>query len=319
VKKLKFFALSALILLLFIEIWLGFPISLERGAEEPVVQNKTASPTTDKRMEGIHMVESRSGNRDWELFAENAEGTEGESSWELNNVKVLFYSDDKIEFTVAGKQGKIDAKSKDMKITGQVITQSRNGYRFSTNTLSYLNSQRMMKSSDKVYMSGPPDRYGKGMVVEGDWLEAYIDTNTMKILNRVVAKKQLNDGKKFLVHSGTAEFSGKTKAVKFLEQVAIELDSMRMEGPEAQFQYKESADMLQTVMLKGGVKVSDLEKYATSESVKFDPAENRFTLSGNPRVVQDNDEISGEKIEFIDGGKKVKVEKMKARVEKLEE
>lgn len=320
-NKLKLISLSALLIFLFVEIWIGFPVQLEKGSEERLLtpQNIPLSSGPEKKMEAVHLVESRAGQRDWELFAESAEGYEGEGSWELKNVKVQFYSKDKLEFTVTGKQGLVDTKSKNMKVSGQVTTQSRNGYKFNTETINYESKTRMIKSQGKVYMSAPLDKYGKGMTVEGDWMEALVDENIMRIRNRVTAKKILNDGKKFLVTSGTAEFSGNNRQAKFLDQVSIELDSMKMEGPEAQFIYKNSAEFLQSVLMKGGVRVSDMEKYATSESVKFDPAENRITLSGKPRLVQNNDEISGEQIVLIDGGKKVKVEKMKARVEKLEE
>jgi len=318
--KFRFLLFSALLLFLFIEIWMGFPIQLEKGSEERLLSTQaavTAGP--EKKMENVHLVESRVGRRDWELFAESAEGYEGEGSWELKNVKVHFYSQDKVEFTVSGEQGLIDTKSKNMKIKGKVITQSRNGYKMNTETVHYESKDRLLKSQDKVHMTAPLDQYGKGMIVEGDWMEALVDENLMKIRNHVQAKKTLSDGKKFLVNSGTAEFSGQNRQARFFDQVSIEVENMKMEGPEAQFVYRGSADLLQSVLLKGGVKVSDLEKYATSEAVRFDPAENRITLTGKPRVVQNNDEISGEQIVLIDGGKKVKVEKMRARVEKLKE
>jgi lipopolysaccharide export system protein LptA len=89
-----------------------------------------------------------------------------------------------------------------------------------------------------------------------------------------------------------------------------------MEGPEASFEYGSGIDILQSVQVKGGVKVSDLDKYATSDSVQFDPEQNKFTFKGRPRVVQNNDEITGDQIVFIDGGKKVKVEKSRVQVEK---
>ncbi len=270
-------------------------------------------------MEGVHYVESRSGNRDWELFAETAEGSEGSGEWDLKNVKVFFYSSDKIEFTVTGAVGKIDAKSKDMRISGNVLTMSQNGYRLQTEAVEYQSQTRTIKSLDKVKMLGPTDGNGKGITVHGDWMEAIVDQNLMRIKNDVVAKKTLDDGKVFTVKSGTAEFLGNNREVKFLDQVAIEMDSMKLEGPEARFQYGDTPDMLKSVLVNGGVKVSDLDKYATSDSVSFDPGQNQFTLQGRPRVVQNNDEITGDKIILIDGGKKVKVEKMKARVEKLED
>lgn len=320
-NKIRTIVLSIFLIFLFVEIWIGFPIQLEKGAELAPINTNSRIPEVgpEKKMENVHLIESKSGKKDWELFAQTAEGYEGEGSWELKNVKVQFYSGDRIEFTVTGDLGVIDSKSKNMKIQGKVTTESRNGYRFNTEAVQYESENRTLKSQDKVHMSAPLDYYGNGMTVDGDWMEALVDENLMKIRNRVTARKILKDGKKFLINSGTAEFSGQNKQARFLDQVSVEMDNMKLEGPEANFVYRNSVDALQSVMLKGGVRVSDLEKYATSESVQFDPSENKITLSGKPRVVQQNDEISGDRIVLIDGGKKIKVEKMKARVEKIEE
>ncbi len=312
--------LSLFFIVLFLEIWLGFPVNLERTADyAPLAGDIAPKSTAEKHMEGVHYVESRSGNRDWELFSETAEGSEGSGEWDLKNVKVLFYSGEKPEFTVTGTNGKIDAKTRDMKISGNVLVQSQNGYRFQTETINYLSENRLIKSVDKVKMTGPLDSNGKGIQVTGDWMEALVDKNLMQIKRNVLAQKTLNDGKLFTIKSGVAEFSGIGRSVHFFDQVSIEMDSMKLEGPDAHFEYGEPGDFLKNVSVAGGVKVSDLDKYATSDLVNFDPGQNRFTLQGKPRVVQNNDEITGDQIILIDGGKKVKVEKMKAHVDKLED
>ena len=54
---------------------------------------------------------------------------------------------------------------------------------------------------------------------------------------------------------------------------------------------------------------NDLESvYITSED--------KFVFSGRPRLVQDNDELVGDKIIFYKGGKRVQVMKARARVDK---
>ena len=310
--------LGLFFILLFLEIWLGFPINLEKQSEVSALNGDiTPKSTAEKHMEGVHYVESRSGNRDWELFAESAEGFEGSGEWDLKNVKVLFYSNDKVEFTVTGASGKIDAKTRDMKVSGHVTTQSQNGYRFQTETINYQAKERLIKSLDRVKMTGPVDANGKGIVVTGDWMEALVDQNMMRIRRNVLAEKNMNDGKLLTIKSGLAEFIGTGRSVRFAEQVSIEMATMKLEGPEARFQYDEKGDFLKDVLVAGGVKVSDFDKYATSDLVNFDPGQNRITLQGKPRVVQNNDEITGEQIVLIDGGKKVKVEKMKAHVDKM--
>lgn len=305
---------------LFIEILVGFPVHLEKepefGSESDTKKEESAPTQAEQRMEGVHLVESREGNRDWELFAEAAEGYQGKGTWELKNVKVLFYKTEVVEFTVTGKTGNIDTKTRDLRIAGDVTTQSTNGYKFQTEAVSYSAVTRIILSPQKVRMTGPPDARGKGLILNGGSMETRVDDSLMLIKDKVAASKQLNNGKKFVIRSGSAEFSGRSKLARFLEKVSIEVDSLKMEGPEASFEYKDGADLLQSVLVQGGVKVSDMDKFATSESVRFDPEENKFIFRGKPRVVQNNDEITGDQIIFIDGGKKVKVENIKAKVEK---
>ncbi len=341
---------------LFLEILIGFPISLEheplpteaeqiekkakeKAAEEekkkrdqivedalragkvppPEEKKEVAALETQQKMQGVHLVESRKGSRDWELFSEAAENTQGAGAWKLAKVRVLFYNNDRVDFIVTGDRGNIEGESKNLRIEGNVVTKSSNGYTFESNSVIYQSTNRIIRSPDAIRMIGPPDEKGKGLVLTGQQMEAWVDENLMKIHEKVVANKTLNDGKQFQIKSRSAEFSGKSRLARFIENVSIEVGSMKMEGPEANFEYRPGADILQSVLVKGGVKVSDVDKYATSDTVKFDPEQNKFTFNGRPRVVQNNDEITGEQIVFIDGGKKVKVEKIRARMEKKDE
>jgi LPS export ABC transporter protein LptC/lipopolysaccharide transport protein LptA len=305
---------------LFLEILLGFPVSLNSRTDEeapPLQQDLSQISGAEQKMQGVHLVESKSGSRDWELFAEAAEGYQGKGTWELKNVKVLFYSGDIIQFTVTGETGSIDTKTKDMDIAGNVETISSNGYRFQAPAVKYLAQARLLRSSERVKMTGPPDAKGRSMILTGENMETQVDKSIMNIKEDVQASREFGDNdKKFLIKSQGAEFSGKSYSARFYGQVAIELDSMKMEGPEANFQYDKGKDFLQSILVKGGVKVSDIDKYATSEQVRFEPNENKFVLNGHPRVVQNNDEIQGDQIVFIEGGKKVKVENIRARMDK---
>lgn len=304
---------------LVLEILLGFPIRLDLKLDEDEprpVQDLTKMTGAEQKMSGVHLVESRAGNRDWELYAEAADGYSAKGTWELKNVKVLFYSEDRVQFTVTGKAGTIDSKTKDMNISGDVLTLSANGYRFQAPQVNYLAKSRLLKSEASIKMTGPPDGGGQSMVLTGDKMETQVDQSLITINENVHAVKLLENGRKFSINSNGAEFSGTSYAARFFDKVSIELDSMKIDGPEARFQYNKDQDFLKSIVVQGGVKMTDVDKYATSEQVKFEPLENKFVLTGRPRVVQNNDEIQGDQIIFIDGGKKVKVENIRARMDK---
>ena len=159
--------------------------------------------------------------------------------------------------------------------------------------------------------------YG-GMKVDGEKMVVDVELSKMTIAPDVRAEKSLNGGRKMKVVSQSAEFSGKNKEAKFAGLVVMEYDRVKLEGPAASFLQSSKGNFLSNISFSGGVKVSDLDKFATSENLNLDLVANRFVFTGKPKVYQGNDELSGEEIIFLEGGKKVKVEKVRATVEKKE-
>lgn len=334
----KFKNLLFVILLgvLFVEVLIVFPSRLEheddaevrarveaqvkaaQEKEERIKRGEKVDETSslaNQKMKGVHLVESQQGSRDWELFAVSAEGSQGVGTWNLRNVKVLFYNKEKVEFTVTGDQGTIDSKSKDLSVIGNVVTRSENGYVFKTPSIFYSSQTRLIESPEEVFMFGPKDDKLGGMDVKGHHMKVQVDQSKMYIQNKVTAQKPEKDGKKIEISADGAEFSGKSREAKFLGSVRINYDDMKMEGPEATFSYHSGANILSSVMLRGGVRVSDMDKFATSDTVSLDLLAKKYTFQGSPKVIQNNDELTGDKIIFLEGGKKVKVERARARVE----
>lgn len=316
-KRFGSYFFAFLLLLLFLEVIIGFPIHLGRKPKETVIDEKSKIISeAEQKMEGVHLVESqKAGGRDWELFAEAAEGYQGKGTWELKKIKVLYYNNEKVDFIVVGQRGEINANNKDMAISGQVITTTSNGYRFESEDIKYIAKDRLLKAPDKIKMLGPGDSKGDGLSLEGVGMDAWIEKKEMKILAHVKAVKNLYEGKSFKISSDNAFFSGSSYLARFAGNVELSLDNYKVHGPEAEFIYKSGTDFLQSIMVMGGAKILGGDKYATSETVVYDPYEDKYTLKGLPRVVQNQDEITGEQIVFLNGGKKVKVENIKAKVE----
>lgn len=314
-KNLKNILFVVLLGFLFVEVLIIFPNKLEQHSEEEEAlkasERQEAEAGPEQKMKGIHLVESQ-----WELFSEAGEGHQGKGAWDLKNVKVHFYNQGKIGFTVTGNLGSIDGHSKDLRIKGNVVTTSENGYIFRTPSIAYSASKREIVSPEKVSMQGPKDEMGDGFMLEGRNMLVLVDENRMIINQSVRGSKKFKDGKNFFVSSDKAEFSGQSHQAKFSGTVEMKYDKLRLQGPSAVFQYKGNTALINYVQMLGGVRVSDADKVATAETVNLDLLKNIFTFRGKPKVMQNNDEISGEEIIFLDGGKKVKVEKVRARMEK---
>lgn len=309
-KNLLFFSL---LILLFVEILIVFPNQLEKKSTEKPPEAPPAVPL--QKMGGVHLVESQKGSRDWELFAEKAFGTPEQGSWKLDKVRVQYYNNEHMDFTVVGDTGETEGKTKNMKIMGHVVTESANGYVFKTETVLYEAMGRKISSPGKIKMTGPKDSEGSGLSLTGEKMTVLVDENLMKIDQKVFAQKQLKDQKILMIKSDQAQFSGKSNEAWFFQNVQIRYGELTISGPEAHFIYNPGSQFLDSIQVRGGVKVIGQDKVATSENLNIDLTKNLFRFLGRPKVVQNEDELTGEEIVFLDGGKQVKVQKVRAKME----
>src|SRR5438309_11685337 len=110
-KNIKNLIFIGLLIFLFVEVLIVFPSKLEheddkagrsrveeqerRKKENLSAGKEEVDPTStvaEQRMGGVHLVESQQGLRDWELFANSAEGSQSAGTWKLHQVRVLFYN-----------------------------------------------------------------------------------------------------------------------------------------------------------------------------------------------------------------------------------
>ncbi len=311
--------LVLLFVALFFEILIGFPTSLEKPEPIPSTTEGLQKDKAEKKFEGVHVVETQEGRKDWELFSDQAESFETQSLWKLQTVKVLLFSDNELQFTVVGDSGQVNTQTKDIDIRGNVVTTSSNGYRYQSRSVQYTAAQRKLSTSDPVQMQSPEDSEGIRMHVNAVGMESWVDQKKMLLQKAVKARRKMPKSPDLSIASSRAEFSTTHHSASFSGDVVVRQGDLKIEGPELEMKVKPGTDLLQSVLLRGGVKIMDSEKYAQSERLIFDPVSNQFTLLGKPRVVQDQDEILGDEIVLLDGGRKIKVEKIRAHVEKLQD
>lgn len=305
--------LTLLLGVLFFQFLIVFPQKIEIQVKEPeATQGKTfETDGPDQKMQGVHFVESQKGARDWEMFALTAEGNQGQGTWKLKKVKVQFYNAEKIEFTVVGDVGNIDSQTKDISIKGNVKTTSVNGYLFESDEIKYSASKRILQTPTSIKVTGPKDQNGDSLIVQGQKLIAYVDDKKMIIPESVSARKTLKNGITFSIQSKNVEFSSANNQARFYDKVVMSYQKMKIEGPEAILVYGNAKDFLSSILMSGGVQIYDEDKFASSANLNLDLITNQFHLTGKPKLIQNEDEISGDEILFLDGGKKVKVENTK--------
>lgn len=310
---------------IFMEILIIFPRTLEKAEEDtPLEQTVSANQFIDsnkkssieQKMLGVHLVESGIDQKNWELFAQEANGS-ADANWFVKKLKVHFFSSPTSMFTVEGDVGEVDGESKNMLIRGQVTTTSSNGYLFKTNSLKYVSEEKLMLSPDEVTMKGPPDAQGEGFELTGNRLRVDLVKDKMEILEKIEAHKILN-GKKFDLTSQHASFSNRSKEAVFSGNVDMKLGEDRVRAPIAYFIYSKKLKSFETILLKQGVHLTSSEKNATCKELEINLYDNKMILRGQPKVQQGEDEIQGEEIVFLDGGKKVKINQVRIKGNNLE-
>lgn len=307
-------------LILQIVILAPQPVNVDSDSSTGVGKNKNlpSSPPNgaEQAMRGVHLIEATEGTQEWELWSEEAFAFKTRNVWELKKVKVILFGEKGVQFTVRGEQGEIETSNKNLSITGDVVTHSSNGYIFKTQTVGYESKTRVLHSPGQVEMMGPVEDDQSRLLLTGEGMKANFHTSLIEIDHSVRAEKNISKQKKhMIIKSDGAQFSGQKRLAKFLGNVVIDMEDMRVTGPEAEFEYDSKGQNIKSIAIKGGVRVSDTEKWATSQDLKIFFDDNRFVFRGSPRVVQDNDELHGEEIIFLDGGKQVMVKKARAKVD----
>lgn len=317
-KKTKTILFSLLLLFILVEVIFVFPQQIEkmdREAMDAVGDQK--KERIEQKMEGVHLVESQRGARDFELFAEKARGYQQEGDYFLNKVKVQFYNLEASDFTVTGNEGEVDGKTKNIKIKGNVVTKSANGYTFYTDEIFYNFQLRKIISPGKIKMLGPSDDQGQGLNLDGYNMHILVDINEMKIFKDITAVKNMNSNLGLKITSESAIFSGKSKEARFENNVVLNYGSMVIKGPDCFFIYSGNMKSLELIKMKGGVELVDKKRRATSQDLVVDLAKVTLKFTGTPKIYQDQDEISGEEILLLDGGKRLKINKVKASTNSL--
>jgi LPS export ABC transporter protein LptC len=172
--------------IVLVSLWMNLK---ERKASEKLSEvPKVSTDGADTRLEKIHFVEDKRGQKTWELEATSVQQYEGQNMLVLKDVKVTFFSKDGRYFVLTGKQGKVYQDSKNLEIVGDVVLTSNDGYSLKTQSISYNHKENKARTSDPVEIEGEQLHLeGRGMLVD---MEAKI----FKVLSQV--KTRLKGGKR---------------------------------------------------------------------------------------------------------------------------
>jgi lipopolysaccharide transport protein LptA len=310
-----------LFIILVVELIILLPKDIGSLAESESLVIPPATGPAEKyrqQMDNVYSVEAKPEGKEWELWADNGFQLKENTEWTIQNVRVKFYASNGVLYVVTGKEGRVAPNEKgvrDIRITGNVVTKSSNGHVFKSQDVLYNSQDKTLKSPGEIEMVSPPNKDGGEMFLTGADMNAVFSTNEITVGRNVKGKKRIKNNKVVQIQSERATFSGRTKMAQFYGSVTMTMDTMTVTGPEAKFVYDAKGEALESLDVGGGVKVSDLDKFATSQSVNLNLKNDKVVFKGAPRVVQNGDEMTGDVITFLNGGKQVVVSNAKARID----
>ncbi|MFQ6112083.1 MAG: LPS export ABC transporter periplasmic protein LptC, partial [Nitrospinota bacterium] len=96
----------------------------------------------DLRLENVNLVETKDGQKEWELWADRARVYRKRGVTKLDNVRVVVYPEDRKPIRVRSERGTLYNKSRDMELEGNVVVVSEEGYTLTTQRLRWVAGRR---------------------------------------------------------------------------------------------------------------------------------------------------------------------------------
>jgi LPS export ABC transporter protein LptC len=165
-KRVKFI-LIAIASLTFILIM----VALVRNSLIPTnsMRLKNLPPRgVDMQLGSVHYEQTNEDAfKEWELNAQSAQYFKNENKIVLHRIALTFYSDDGKSYNLTAEQGELYTESMDIKVSGNVVVDTDEGYQVRTDSFKYNAQERKIVTDDKVTLiSKEMVMTGKGMIVD---------------------------------------------------------------------------------------------------------------------------------------------------------
>lgn len=122
----------------------------------------------DMQLGSVHYEQTNEDAfKEWELNAQSAQYFKNENKIVLHRIALTFYSDDGKSYNLTAEQGELYTESNDIKVSGNVVVDTDEGYQVRTDSFKYNAQERKIVTDDKVTLiSKEMVMTGKGMIVD---------------------------------------------------------------------------------------------------------------------------------------------------------
>ncbi len=130
----------------------------------------------DMQIGDIHYEQTdKNASKEWELNAKAAQYFKGENKVVFQSIELTFFSGEGKAYKLTADEGELHTDSKDVKVSGNVIVLTEEGYHVKADSFEYNAEERKIFTNDRVRLSGKElDMTGKGMVVDLEKEKLYI-------------------------------------------------------------------------------------------------------------------------------------------------
>jgi len=311
----KWFLAALLFFFVVLELTFFAPSRADRQIDFGGVGDIDTSSSSDieQVLSGIELIESQGEKKMWELQSDMARKTKGKQDWQLDKVQVQFYGENQVQYECAGKSGFVSEDQQKLKIEGDVVITSSNGYILQTDVVYYHTKNHTIEGPKPSKLKGLPEKENQGgpLYMESELFDADLNTNVINMKKNVRGRKRLSDGRLMRIRSQVAQFSGQSNSALFRQDVVMDMETMMVTGPRARFVYKGSA--LHSLFIDGGVKIKDVGRWGVAGEAEVFFQEDKFIFRDNPKVVQSEDQLIGDEIIVYDKGNRIQVLKAKSK------
>jgi LPS export ABC transporter protein LptC len=142
----------------------------------------TSGELPDSEVQDFTITETDSGRAQWTLFAKSAATYTARDLVSARTVRIDFFGDDGLKSSeLNAREGELYQRTRDMIARGDVVLQTTEGWRMSTEELHFLNSSNRIQSDKLVRVEK------EGSVLEGVGFESDPNLKHFEFLHEVRA------------------------------------------------------------------------------------------------------------------------------------
>jgi len=143
---------------------------------------KILSDNVDLQVKDVIYSDVGDSGLKWEIIADNAKYMKNENIAVFDNVKVKVIMQNGRIFSMTGENGRLNTKTKNMELSGNVNILSDSGDTLNTDVLKYE------FSAQRIYTDSPVTMENKKMQVVGKGMSLSLKNQNMSLLSKVKAR-----------------------------------------------------------------------------------------------------------------------------------